>query len=71
TEVKGSVTLNFVALFKALGGGWQIREGKAFVPEETLREMQERTDWGNLLTPTKIETPPDDEDRLKWQAPKW
>ena len=71
TEVKGSVTLNFVALYKALGGGWQIREGKAFVPEETLREMQERTDWGNLLTPTKIETPPDDEDRLKWQAPKW
>jgi hypothetical protein len=71
TEVQGSVVLNFIALFKALGGGWQIREGKDFVPEDTLKEMQERTDWGNLLTPTNPETPPDEEDRLRWQTPDW
>jgi NodT family efflux transporter outer membrane factor (OMF) lipoprotein len=71
TEVQGSVVLNFIALFKALGGGWQIREGKDFVPEETIKEMQERTDWGNLLTPTNPETPPDEEDRLRWQTPDW
>ena len=71
TEVKGSVARNFIALYKALGGGWQIREGKDFVPEETLKTMQERTDWGNLLTPTESDTPPDEEDRLRWRAPEW
>ena len=37
TETKGSVVLNFIAMFKALGGGWQIREGRDFVPEETRK----------------------------------
>jgi NodT family efflux transporter outer membrane factor (OMF) lipoprotein len=55
TQTKGSVVLNFIAMFKALGGGWQIREGRDFVPEETRKKMQQRTDWGNLLTPTKTE----------------
>lgn len=71
TETEGSVTLNFVALYKALGGGWQIREGRDFVPEETIKTMQERTDWGNLLTPEESETPPEDEDRLRWRVPDW
>ena len=57
TEIRGSVVLNFIAMFKALGGGWQIREGRDFVPEETQKKMQNRTNWGNLLTPKKLETP--------------
>lgn len=71
TVIKGSVVLNFIAMYKALGGGWQIREGRDFVPEETLKEMQQRTNWGNLLTPTKLETPPDDGDKPKWLSPEW
>jgi NodT family efflux transporter outer membrane factor (OMF) lipoprotein len=71
TEIKGSVVLNFIAMFKALGGGWQIREGKNFVPEETRNKMQNRTNWGNLLTPAKLETPPADEDNLRWRMPDW
>lgn len=71
TEVKGSVVVNFVAMFKALGGGWQIREERDFVPEETRKQMQDRTNWGNLLTPAKQETPPDDEDKPAWQMPEW
>jgi NodT family efflux transporter outer membrane factor (OMF) lipoprotein len=71
TEAQGSVVLNFIALFKALGGGWQIREGKEFVPEETLKTMQERTDWGNLLTPTRSDIPPDPDDKLRWREPEW
>jgi NodT family efflux transporter outer membrane factor (OMF) lipoprotein len=63
TEIKGSVVLNFIAMYKALGGGWQIREGREFVPEETRKKMQDRTNWGNLLTPTKLETPQVDEDK--------
>ena len=71
TEIKGSVVLNFIAMFKALGGGWQIREGRDFVPEETRKEMQQRTNWGNLLAPTKLETPSDNEDKPRWQSPEW
>jgi NodT family efflux transporter outer membrane factor (OMF) lipoprotein len=70
TEVKGSVVLNFIAMFKALGGGWQIREGRDFVSEETRKKMQERTNWGNLLTPAEPETPPD-EDGPRWRMPEW
>jgi hypothetical protein len=71
TQTKGSVVLNFIAVFKALGGGWQIREGRDFVPEETRKEMQQRTNWGNLLTPTKLETHPDNEDKPRWLSPEW
>jgi NodT family efflux transporter outer membrane factor (OMF) lipoprotein len=63
TDIKGSVVLNFIAMFKALGGGWQIREGRDFVPEEIRKKMQQRTNWGNLLTPAKLEKPSDDEDQ--------
>jgi hypothetical protein len=42
-------------MYKALGGGWQIREGKGFVNEETKEEMRQRTNWGNMLSPEKLE----------------
>ncbi len=61
TQTRGSVVLNYIAVFKALGGGWQIREGRAFVPEKTIKEMEQRTDWGNLLTPAKTGIPPEGE----------
>jgi hypothetical protein len=47
---QGSVPLNLVALYKALGGGWELRNGKAFVPEETKEQMRARTYWGDMLT---------------------
>jgi NodT family efflux transporter outer membrane factor (OMF) lipoprotein len=47
----GSIALGLIATYRALGGGWQIREGNDFVPVETQREMAERTNWGTLLTP--------------------
>ncbi len=49
TSVNGEVALNLIAMYKALGGGWQIREGKGFVNEKTKTEMQERTNWGETL----------------------
>jgi NodT family efflux transporter outer membrane factor (OMF) lipoprotein len=47
----GSIALGLITTYRALGGGWQIREGRDFVPAETQREMAERTNWGTLLTP--------------------
>ncbi|MDX1697144.1 MAG: TolC family protein, partial [Thiohalobacterales bacterium] len=51
TSVRGDIALNMVALYKALGGGWELREGREFVSEENRNEMAERTSWGKLLDP--------------------
>jgi hypothetical protein len=47
---QGSVALNLVAVYKALGGGWELRLGKDLVPQDTRRQMTERTSWGGMLT---------------------
>jgi NodT family efflux transporter outer membrane factor (OMF) lipoprotein len=47
----GSVALGLISTYRALGGGWQIREGHDFIPIRTQREMKNRTNWGTLLTP--------------------
>ena len=57
TTRRGDIVLSLVSTYKALGGGWQIRAGKDFVPEARQEQMRERTDWGDLLPP---ETLPDD-----------
>ena len=67
---KGDIVVSLVAMYKALGGGWQIREGKDFVPEEIRVEMAQRTDWGELLSLEK-QKPPPEEDRKLWRAPDW
>jgi len=40
---------NLVALYKTLGGGWESHEGFPYIDTETARQMQERTDWGDLI----------------------
>jgi outer membrane protein TolC len=50
----GSVGTNLIALYKALGGGWELRLGKDFIPEQTREEMRQRTDWGTLLPPEDL-----------------
>jgi NodT family efflux transporter outer membrane factor (OMF) lipoprotein len=47
--IQGEAVRNLVGLYKALGGGWEVREGRPFVDEETLTAMRERTNWGDLL----------------------
>jgi NodT family efflux transporter outer membrane factor (OMF) lipoprotein len=64
-EVRSSVATSWIAVYKALGGGWEFSRGKAFVPEPMQREMKERTDWGDLLNeprgPEKDASPPEGE----------
>jgi hypothetical protein len=71
TTTRGDVILNLVSLYKALGGGWQIREGKDFVSKDNVEEMQTRTDWGDLIQPKALETPAAAEERKKWRSPDW
>ena len=47
----GNVTLGLIATYRALGGGWQIREDGYFVDAKTNEQMRARTNWGNLLPP--------------------
>ncbi len=47
----GNVSLGLVMIYRSLGGGWQIREGKTFVSEAVAQEMRTRTDWGAIMAP--------------------
>jgi NodT family efflux transporter outer membrane factor (OMF) lipoprotein len=47
----GQIPLGLIAAYRAMGGGWQIRDGHNFIPAQTVHEMEDRTNWGTLLTP--------------------
>jgi outer membrane protein TolC len=44
-----SITSSFIALYLALGGGWELREDSDMIDTETLDTMKERTNWGDLI----------------------
>ncbi len=48
-KTQGDVINYLIAVYKALGGGWQIKAGEDIIPAKTIEIMKERTDWGNLL----------------------
>ena len=48
-NARGVLVGNLVALYKALGGGWQIRMGNELIPAATKEQMLQRTNWGHLL----------------------
>jgi NodT family efflux transporter outer membrane factor (OMF) lipoprotein len=62
TEAGSAIATNLIALYKALGGGWEVRQDDPVVPEQTRREMENRTDWGKMLSrpraPGKPNNPP-------------
>ncbi len=67
---QGDVALSLIGMYKALGGGWQIRSGQNLVPEEMQQEMAERTDWGDLLN-LEEQVPQTTEERSDWRWPDW
>jgi NodT family efflux transporter outer membrane factor (OMF) lipoprotein len=78
---KGLVALNLITLYKALGGGWELRQGKGFVPETGETQMRERTNWDALLSPQEQANDVDaatsgtenERDQWRWRiwTPKW
>jgi len=76
TATRGEVVVSLIAMYKALGGGWQLREGKPFVSEATLDEMRSRTDWGKMLPPKELpeglpEPPLPAREQPFFQSPDW
>ena len=45
-----SVATNLIALYKALGGGWELRRASRSSPSRRSSEMKERTNWGDMLS---------------------
>jgi len=52
-STQGAVANNLVQVYKSLGGGWEMREGKTateLLPESVRQEMLQRTKyWKELL----------------------
>jgi outer membrane protein TolC len=71
TIARGEIILNLISMYKALGGGWQIGEGREFVSPKNIEEMQNRTDWGDLLAPPEIQKPAAAQERKKSYWPEW
>ena len=67
----GSVGLNLVAMYRALGGGWEIRAGKDFVPDDLKEEMLQRTNWGDLLVPEEGQKVPAADPPPLFTRPDW
>ena len=55
---EGGVSTGLASVYRALGGGWQIRVDDEFVPAVTAEEMRNRTNWGELLPPPGTPQPP-------------
>ncbi len=56
--IKGNVANQVVALYKALGGGWEAQTGKPFLSEGVAKQMQERSDWDGYLDEEARVLPP-------------
>ncbi|MBW2688689.1 MAG: efflux transporter outer membrane subunit [Deltaproteobacteria bacterium] len=49
-QLQGRIATSTIALYKAFGGGWQIRLGNEALPQVIKEKMEERTDWGDYLS---------------------
>jgi outer membrane protein, multidrug efflux system len=46
---RGNLTQNLIALYKAMGGGWQPGRSRPVLDETTRETMNQRSDWRGLL----------------------
>jgi len=67
----GNIASNLVGVYKALGGGWEVREGKDLIPSEIREQMAKRTNWGKLLAPASYNPLPPEEPKSLIRLPDW
>jgi outer membrane protein TolC len=48
-ETRSDIATNLISLYKALGGGWELRQGQPVIPDDMRQEMEERTRWNDML----------------------
>jgi NodT family efflux transporter outer membrane factor (OMF) lipoprotein len=52
---QGDVPQGLIAVYRALGGGWEMRAGQIFLPADVTTAMGSRTNWGGLLEAAAVE----------------
>jgi NodT family efflux transporter outer membrane factor (OMF) lipoprotein len=67
----GNIAGNLVGVYRALGGGWEISEGKELVPPEVREAMAQRTNWGKLLSPAAYNPPASGIPQSLIRVPDW
>ncbi|MGO9015744.1 MAG: efflux transporter outer membrane subunit [Dissulfurispiraceae bacterium] len=67
----GSISSGLVGVYRSLGGGWEIREGKELVPPAIKEEMAKRTNWGELLAPASYNPPVLTDPKPSIRPPDW
>lgn len=71
-NAQGSVPQGLISLYRALGGGWQIRQGHDVVSDDVKKQMSDRTNWGSLLDQPNHEPPTNTVQKLKQtDLPSW
>ena len=65
----GNIALNLVGVYRALGGGWEIRQGEDILPPQVKEAMAKRTNWGSLLSPAVYMPPPGKQSDIR--SPDW
>ncbi len=71
-EAQGNVPLSLVALYSALGGGWQIAQNNDVVPANIEADMRARTNWGGLLAAAAHAAPTNHSAQVKQTyVPTW
>lgn len=53
---QGAEATNMIAVYKALGGGWETRQGQERVPEKMRERMKERSDWWSFTGKSDLST---------------
>ncbi len=48
-QIQGNIATQVIALYKALGGGWEMDRGQSYLRDEDIKQMQERSDWGEYF----------------------
>lgn len=72
TTAQGDIPQGLISLYRALGGGWQIRRGHDVVPEAIKKQMAERTNWGTLLEESNHEAPTNKQEQTEQTLlPNW
>lgn len=71
-NAQAEISKNLVALYRSLGGGWQLRGCNDVLPSKIKMEMAARTNWGNLLQQQNHQYPMNDSEILKQlYLPNW
>ena len=65
----GNICTNLAGIYRALGGGWEIRQGDDILSPEIKEVMARRTDWGSLLSPSVYMPPPGTQSDIR--GPDW